>query len=324
VIGPSATNEPAPRTGPRISRSRAERTRGMAWIAVLHAAPLAALAVGVRPADWFAFGGFYLLLALSVGIGLHRYFAHHAFRTSRTFQLVMGLAATLTFTDPIAFAGKHRLHHRYADREGDTHRPADGWWHCWFGSLTDEGYSETEIVRLAQDLTRWPELVWLHRWRYVPPFALAGLVWWLGGFAMLALGYFGALALLLNLTSSVNYLCHRFGRQRYATGDASRNNALVAIWSFGEGWHNNHHHYPGAARAGFFWWEVDALYWLIRLLAWFGIVWDVREVPSKLKHPPPAEQKPPEARHAETVRSLPEIPHRRPVPCRSPRTSRPI
>lgn len=281
ATAPSVSSRSA---GARPSRSRAERLRGFAWIVVVHAAPLVALAAGVRPRDWLAFALFYLMLAFSVGIGLHRYFSHHAFKTSRPVQFLMGLATTFTFTDPIAFAGKHRLHHRHADREGDTHRPDDGFWHCWFGSLIDEGYTDAEVMAMARDLTRFPELRWLHRWRYLPPFALAGLVAWLGGFTMLALSYLGSLALLLNLTSSVNYLCHRFGRQRYRTGDASRNNALVALWSFGEGWHNNHHHYPAAARAGFFWWEIDPLYWVIVTLSWFGVVWDVRGVPDRVRY----------------------------------------
>lgn len=280
---------PTRRSRSRVARTRAERGRGFAWLAVIHAAPLIALVLGVRPIDWVAFGVFYLLLATSVGIGLHRYFSHHAFKTSRSFQFLLGLTTTFTFTDPVAFAGKHRLHHRYTDRDGDTHRPDDGFWQCWFGSLIDEGYTDAEVVRMAKDLTKFPELAWLHRWRYLPGVTLAVLVAWFGGFSMLALGYLGALALLLNLTSSVNYLCHRFGRQRYQTCDASRNNALVALWSFGEGWHNNHHHYPTSARAGFFWWEFDPLYWMIVLLSWLGIVWEVRGVPDRIKFArPPA------------------------------------
>jgi stearoyl-CoA desaturase (delta-9 desaturase) len=77
----------------------------------------------------------------------------------------------------------------------------------------------------------------------------------------------------------VNSACHLWGRRRYQTTDASRNNALVALLTFGEGWHNNHHHYQSSANQGFFWWEIDISYYLIRGLAAVGLVWGVRRPP---------------------------------------------
>jgi stearoyl-CoA desaturase (delta-9 desaturase) len=71
-----------------------------------------------------------------------------------------------------------------------------------------------------------------------------------------------------------------FGKQRYETGDDSRNNWFIALLTLGEGWHNNHHHYPAAARQGFFWWEIDISYYLLRLMSVFGIIWDLKPVPS--------------------------------------------
>jgi stearoyl-CoA desaturase (delta-9 desaturase) len=114
--------------------------------------------------------------------------------------------------------------------------------------------------------------------------ALGALTWWLGGFSLFAIGFVLSRCLLLNLVSTVNYFGHRAGTRRYATRDASTNHALVALLTFGEGWHNNHHHYPAAARAGFYWWELDPVYYTIRLLAWLGIVWELREVPEEVRH----------------------------------------
>src|SRR5207249_4812738 len=95
-------------------------------------------------------------------------------------------------------------------------------------------------------------------------------------------------------TFSINSLSHLIGRRRYATADDSRNNLFLALITLGEGWHNNHHHYQSSANQGFFWWEIDVSYYLIRLLAWVGLVWDVRRPPPgrrksgpKLKGPPP-------------------------------------
>ncbi|MCU0592086.1 MAG: hypothetical protein MUC57_11505, partial [Desulfobacterales bacterium] len=78
---------------------------------------------------------------------------------------------------------------------------------------------------------------------------------------------------------------HMFGRRRYPTPDTSRNNAFLALITLGEGWHNNHHHYAISARQGFFWWEFDITYYLLKLMSWMGIVWGLRPVPEHVLRP---------------------------------------
>jgi stearoyl-CoA desaturase (delta-9 desaturase) len=272
------------RSRPAVARPAWIRWRDGLFIVSLHAIPAIAIVRGTTPGDWAACAGFYVVAAMGTGVGLHRYFAHHAFRTSRTFQFLLGLLACTSFADPIGFAGKHRLHHRHSDTASDVHSPVQGWWHCWYGSLVDDGRTEQEIVAAARDLARYPELRWLRAWFVLPGVALGALAWWHGGFSIFAIGFVGSRCLLLNLVSTVNYFGHRSGTRRYPTRDASTNNALVALLTFGEGWHNNHHHYPAAARAGFHWWEIDPVYYVIRLLAWLWIVWDLREVPEEVRH----------------------------------------
>ena len=265
------------------ARSSFERARGYAFILVIHALPVVALAQGAEPRVWLMFAGMYVVLSMSVGVGLHRYFAHRAFKTSRIFQFLLGIGATLSFTDPIAFTGKHRLHHRYSDTEEDVHTPLQGFLRCWFGSVVDEGYTDEEVMARARDLTQFPELRLLHRYFFLPGIVLGASIYFFMGFSFFAIGYIGAIALLLNLTSSVNYFCHIYGSRPYQTRDDSRNNFWVALVSFGEGWHNNHHYYPNSARAGFEWWQIDPVYWMIRLLQAFGMVWQVREVPERVR-----------------------------------------
>jgi stearoyl-CoA desaturase (Delta-9 desaturase) len=268
---------------PAHARPALLRARDTAFIVALHAVPAVAVVLGTTVRDWVACAVFYVVAAMGTGVGLHRYFAHHAFRTSRTFQFVLAVLAGTAFAEPISFAGKHRLHHRHADTDGDVHSPRQGFWFCWFGSLVDEGYRSDEVLEMARDLARYPELVWLRRWFFMPGVAVGAATWWLGGFSTFAIGFVLSRALLLNLVSTVNFFCHLNGTRRYATGDASTNHALVSLLTFGEGWHNNHHHYPGAARAGFRWWELDPVYYVIRALAWLGLVWDVREVPPHVR-----------------------------------------
>jgi len=72
------------------------------------------------------------------------------------------------------------------------------------------------------------------------------------------------------------------GRRRYVTGDESRNSFLLALLTFGEGWHNNHHYYPGSAAQAHYWWEVDLTYYLLKAMSWVGLIWDLNPVPEKV------------------------------------------
>lgn len=264
-----------------------QTARVIVFLLALHLLPLAAVIAGTTAADWWIFVVTHLIIAFFVASGLHRYFAHHAFCTSRAGQLVLAVGSCLAFTDPIGFAGKHRIHHRFSDTEGDPHSPNDGWFSCWIWSLADDHLTDAQVTAACPDLMRHAELRWLHRFYWVPGATVAGLYFLWGGFPRMAIGFALALVTALHLTSAVNYACHRWGARPFDTKEGSRNNVLVALITWGEGWHNNHHRYPTAARAGFQWWQVDMNYVAIKLLAALGLVWDVHEVPEALRRPQP-------------------------------------
>jgi stearoyl-CoA desaturase (delta-9 desaturase) len=268
----------------RKSHSWFETWGAVTFLVALHTIPVVAICRGTTLRDWIALVPFYLWGAFNMGVVLHRFFAHRAFSTSRTFQFLLGLSACTIFTDAIGFSGKHRLHHRYSDTEEDVHSPLHGWWACWVGHFFDEGHTRGKVHALAADLHQYWELRWLRRFYLLPGAALGAVTWYLGGFGTFAIGFCLSRVLVIHMSSSVNYFCHRFGNRRYATRDQSTNNSLVALLTFGEGWHNNHHHYPSAASAGFFWWELDVFYWIIRLLAAAGLIWKVREVPKVARY----------------------------------------
>jgi stearoyl-CoA desaturase (Delta-9 desaturase) len=253
---------------------------GIVSMLTLHVIPAVAVVQGTSARDWLGCAGLYLTFVVGGGMGLHRYFAHRAFRTTRAFQFALALLGSTAFTEPIGFAGKHRLHHRHSDTTQDVHAPQQGFWYCWFGSLFERPERATDIERMTADLMRYPELVWLHRWPYVPALMLGGMIWWMGGFSQFAIGFVLSRLLILHAVSAVNYFCHRSGQRPFATRDRSTNNLLIALLTFGEGWHNNHHRFPRAARAGVRWWELDPIYYAIRLCAAMGLVWGVRDVPA--------------------------------------------
>ena len=119
----------------------------------------------------------------------------------------------------------------------------------------------------------------------MPPLALALALFAFGGLSAFVWGYCISTTLLWHSTYTINSLAHVWGTRRYDTGDTSRNNFALALLTLGEGWHNNHHHYMASARQGFFWWEVDITYYVLRGLKAMGIVWDLREPPERILRP---------------------------------------
>jgi stearoyl-CoA desaturase (delta-9 desaturase) len=113
----------------------------------------------------------------------------------------------------------------------------------------------------------------------LPPIALGLAVFCVGGWSALVTGFFLSTVLVYHGTFFINSLTHLFGRRRYVTTDTSRNSFLLALVTLGEGWHNNHHYYQSTANQGFFWWEIDVSYYILRVLSWVGLVSDLRTPP---------------------------------------------
>jgi len=229
----------------------------------------------------FAITGFY-----------HRYFSHKTFRTSRFVQCLFAMiGATAVQRGPLWWAAHHRGHHMYSDTTEDKHSPKEHgfiWSHMgWF--LTKSNFvTNTKLIR---ELIRFPELRIIDRFDLLMPLALSISLWVVGyyleqyepslhtnGFQLFIWGFSVSTIMLYHATFLVNSVAHQWGKKRYETKDTSRNNFIIAILTFGEGWHNNHHHYPGSARQGFYWWEIDLTYYVLKFLAIIGIIWDVRTV----------------------------------------------
>lgn len=104
------------------------------------------------------------------------------------------------------------------------------------------------------------------------------------GFSTLLIGFFLSTVILYHGTFSINSIMHKFGRQRYQTNDESRNSVWLALLTLGEGWHNNHHYYETASRQGFFWWEIDITWYILKALSWVGLIWDLKGVPKHIKY----------------------------------------
>jgi stearoyl-CoA desaturase (delta-9 desaturase) len=220
---------------------------------------------------------------LGITAGFHRYFSHHAFKTSRAFQFLLAAAGcTALQKGPLWWVIHHRLHHKHSDTPADPHSPVvDGLIHGHVGWLFTRDMMNPD-ARLVRDLAKYPELVWLDRLWLVPGLLLAAACFAALGWNGLIYGYCLSVVLVFQVTFAVNSIGHRWGPQRFDTGEGSRNNAVLGYLAMGDGWHNNHHRAPYSARHGFAWYELDMTYAFIRLMAAFGLVWDLKQPPAAL------------------------------------------
>lgn len=256
-------------------------TYGLYW--GVHVAALGVFFTGVTSTALVLFALTFWGRLFGITGGYHRYFSHKTYKTSRAFQFVLALLGTLaTQKGPLWWASLHRIHHRESDGPGDVHSPKRGFWYSHQGWIFDKRWQATRVDGIP-DFAKYPELQWLNRWHFVPPVALAVTCWLVGGWAGLFWGFFLSTTLLWHATYTINSLSHVFGRQRFETGDTSRNNWALALLTCGEGWHNNHHYYMASCRQGFRWWEIDPTYYVLRALAAVGLVWDLREPPEWMK-----------------------------------------
>ncbi len=262
---------------------------------LLHLACLAVFWVGV---SWFAVMFmlmFYFIRMFAITAFFHRYLSHKTFQTSRPFQFLFILIGTMSAQrGPLWWAAHHRYHHRFTDTEHDPHSSHHGFWYShvgWF--LNEQNFSTRKEV--IKDWLKFPEIVWLDRFSLPVVLFTALAIYlfgnWLNvaypnlgtsGPQLLVWGFVISTVLLIHATLCINSLAHLYGHRDFETKDNSRNNLFLSIITLGEGWHNNHHYYAGSTRQGFFWWQIDVTYYLLKIMSYTGLVWGIKPVPQRI------------------------------------------
>ncbi len=249
----------------------------------LHALPLLAIFTGVSVRAVILCVVLFYSRMFFITAGYHRYFSHRSYRMARVPQFLMAFGGTTAVQKgPLWWAAHHRDHHRYSDTDLDIHSPRKGFLWSHFGWILCEKYAYTEFDRI-KDFSKFPELRFLNKYDWIGPWALGFACFLIAGWSGLLIGFFLSTVLLWHATFTVNSLAHVWGRRRYATTDTSRNSVFIAILTMGEGWHNNHHSYQASVRQGFFWWEWDPTFYLLKALSWVGITRDLKEPTEQIR-----------------------------------------
>ena len=229
----------------------------------------------ISPLDLALFLVLYFLTGMGITGGFHRLITHSSFETNKVVRgtfLILGCMAAQG--RPIDWASNHLKHHAHADQEGDPHSPVEGLFHAHLGWFFTGEAADRE--RYGAKLERDPLTAFIDKTTVV--WLVLGLVipYLIAGWSGFLWGGLVRIAFLNHATFAVNSICHAFGARPFDTKDESRNNWIVALLTFGEGWHNNHHAFPAMAYHGMSWRQFDATAITIRLLVWLKLAKNVK------------------------------------------------
>jgi stearoyl-CoA desaturase (delta-9 desaturase) len=269
------------------------------WITSSFLIGTAALALTAVPVylyffglDWFQVALFFAMFfacGFSISTGYHRLFSHIAFKASLPVRLLTLLFGAAAFENSVLmWASEHRRHHKHVDHDDDPYSISKGFFHAHIGWLLFKLNPDQPYDNVA-DLQRDPLIVWQDRYvqwiavfvSFVPT-ALLGFVWngWVGALGAFLIGGVARIVVLQHCTFLINSACHFMGRQPYSTRCSARDSLLLALFTFGEGYHNYHHEFQHDYRNGVKPWQFDPTKWIIWTLSKIRLVRNLRRVPA--------------------------------------------
>ena len=204
---------------------------------------------------------------IGVGLCYHRLLTHRSFCVPMWFEKTLKTIGAMSLLGkPSAWVATHKQHHANPDRKADPHSPLDGFWHSHFGWMVRGGQKQ---FRARWQEGRYDRFLEVGQVELQIPFG--ALLYLMGGWPFVFYGTFVRIAFGWHVTFCVNSVCHVWGSRRYRTIDTSRNNLLIALFTGGEGFHNNHHADQRSALTARRWWDFDPTGWLILGLEKLGL-----------------------------------------------------
>ena len=235
---------------------------------------------------FFSWKAFFVAIALhwvavgwGISLGYHRLHTHQSYQCPRWLEYFLAVCGTMTLEGgPMFWVGTHRLHHAKSDQPGDPHSPREGvfWSHMGWIVFGETNHNNKIMAKYAPDLARHKFYWWLNKYHWVPVVLTGLALLAFGGLPFFLWGFCLRIVYGLHCTWLINSATHIFGKRRFETTDDSRNSFILAVLTFGEGWHNNHHAHQTSARHGMMWHELDISWITLKLLRSVGLVWGIR------------------------------------------------
>lgn len=228
---------------------------------------------------------FYFATGLSITAGYHRLFAHKGYEAHPIVQFIYLFFGAGAFQNSaLKWCSDHRVHHMHVDKDDDPYSVNHGFWHAHIGWVCKSG-NKKDFSHLSRDLHENKLIMWQHNNIFIIG-AISGWVlpalmgWalgsWLGG---LALAGMTRIVLVHHFTFFINSLCHYWGKQTYTDRNTARDNGILALFTYGEGYHNFHHLFANDYRNGIRWFHYDPTKWMIKTLSYFGFAKGLRVTP---------------------------------------------
>ena len=273
------------------------------WIpaTILVATPIAAAIITpwylfthqVSAPVWGVFGAFMVWTGISITAGYHRLMAHRAYKAHPIVRNFLLLGSTLAVQgSAFDWVSGHRTHHRHVDdRLDDPYSAQRGFWFSHIGWMLRNYPSGKFDYKNIPDLTKDRVLQIQHKyyglWVVAMNVGMVAAIGWLLGDVWGTLVIAGLLRLVLthHFTFFINSFCHMFGTRPYTDTNSARDNFFLAIFTWGEGYHNYHHFFQYDYRNGVKWWQYDPTKWLIAGLSKLGLTSELRTVDdTTIKH----------------------------------------
>ena len=237
---------------------------------------------------WVVFLVMLLAVGLAVTCGYHRLFSHRAYQAVWPVRLLLLCLGAASFENSaLVWASDHRRHHRSVDRDEDPYNSRKGFWYAhWIWVME----ARTQGLAGVADLQKDPLVRWQHRHPFLIGALAATALPVLAGLATHNLADCLIIGLLLRIvvthhtTFFINSAAHFFGTQPYSDAHSARDNAFLAPFTYGEGFHNYHHTWQWDYRNGVKWYQWDPAKWIIKLGSWFGLASGLRSVPAPVIH----------------------------------------
>ena len=265
----------------------------LGWMVAMHAGAVAALFYFSWAGLATAFVLHWFTASIGICLGYHRFLSHKSFKLVSPVRFLTLVAGSLSGEgSPLVWAATHRMHHHRSDQEGDPHSPLINaiWSHLtWLFIRRTPAQQQALFKKYTPDLMNDPMLQFFEKTYFLWLVASGVALYAIGGTSMLLWGLCMRMVMVYHGTWFVNSATHIWGYRNYDVRDESRNLWWVAIWAYGEGWHNNHHAHPSVAPAGHQWWELDPTWWSIKTLRFLGLAYDVHDkIPMKTTGRAPA------------------------------------